>query len=220
MGSETLQQATRSQGPIGQVRDQWRSARRSLNRWREGRAERRLGIETRADYLHALEPNARNEPYDTLSYEALALYSRRLALKGADTVYDIGCGKGRLLCYFAQQPVRSLVGVELDPALARVARDNAAAMKGRKTPITVLTADATTQSYADASVVLMNNPFGAEVMRAVLAKLCDRPGPLRIFYSAPRQLAVFDEFPMFRKVDDFYLPYDLGRTRVVAFSMG
>ena len=45
---------------------------------------------------------------------------------------DIGCGKGRVLMMAAAYPFREMVGVELNPALARVARKNLKKFRRRR----------------------------------------------------------------------------------------
>jgi SAM-dependent methyltransferase len=148
-----------------------------------------------------LAPNARNGPYEPISYAALSRVSRALALKPSDLIYDIGCGMGRAICYFARQNIKGSIGVELDPDLASVAKRNIARMRGRRAFAQAHTADAADHGYADATAVFLYNPFGAEVMRAVLDRIDrDRQGrAIRFVYVNPQQAEILDATPWLKR---------------------
>jgi SAM-dependent methyltransferase len=88
---------------------------------------------------------------------------------------DLGCGKGRALLLASERPFREVVGVELNPALAEVARENVLIFEGNgrvRAGITVRCGDATDFAYpGGALLVFLYNPFGAPVVRAVLDAL-------------------------------------------------
>ena len=99
--------------------------------------DRRYGVDTDgliyADTAAAGHAGARHNAgyYATapsLFHGAIALWQQTLPGTGYAledyALVDIGCGKGRVLMMAAEYAFREIVGVELDPALARVARNN------------------------------------------------------------------------------------------------
>jgi SAM-dependent methyltransferase len=92
---------------------------------------------------------------------------------------DLGCGKGRPLLVASEFPFRDIVGVELSPELARVARANAVIIGSRfpsRTPIRVEVGDATAYPLPAGNIVLfLYHPFGTQqvqkTVRAVEAAL-------------------------------------------------
>ncbi|MBV8592748.1 MAG: methyltransferase domain-containing protein [Caulobacteraceae bacterium] len=206
------------------LRRGWRRARSALVDVCDAATDLRLGISTRAPWsVQPLDPEARNVRYEALDYRALREIRRRVAFDPDDVFFDIGCGMGRALCWAARRPLRACIGVDVDPDLTAVARVNAERLRGRRAPIEVRTADATKADLAAATLTFMYNPFGAEVMRAVLAALArgaaGRPRPLRIVYAAPAQIAVFGEFAQVRETMRFRAPHRLGGVEVVVFAV-
>jgi precorrin-6B methylase 2 len=88
-----------------------------------------------------------------------------------DVFYDIGCGMGRCLCMFARLPLRSVVGIELDPLLVETARSNATRLRGKRTPIEIRCQDAATADYSAGTIYFLYFPFGTETMRDVLESI-------------------------------------------------
>ena len=88
---------------------------------------------------------------------------------------DLGCGKGRPLIVASEFPFRRLVGVEIAPALAEVARRNAGVIAGthpRRTKIEIQVGDATAVSPAAERVVyFMYHPFGRALVAALVANI-------------------------------------------------
>ena len=86
---------------------------------------------------------------------------------------DLGAGMGRAMLLAAEFPFRAVVGVELNPTLARIGRKNMALWRasGRaKAPIRMVCGDAAEfELPAGPCVVFMFNPFGAPVMKRLLA---------------------------------------------------
>lgn len=151
----------------------------------------RLGIRTEAQ-RPSPDPTKRNESYEALPYEALRPMSRAAACKPTDRLVDLGCGKGRVVCWFARESVAICRGVDIDPELTEAARRNAERLRGSKAPIEIVCADATEANLDDATVVTMYNPFGAEVMSEVGRRLAESvakaPRPLRVVYANPVHL--------------------------------
>jgi SAM-dependent methyltransferase len=77
---------------------------------------------------------------------------------------DLGCGKGRALMVASEFSFARLVGVEISPDLAEIARRNAAVIAlrdPRRAPIEIQVGDATAmRPPAERVVYFMYNPFG------------------------------------------------------------
>jgi hypothetical protein len=121
-------------------------------------------------------------------YSSFAVFDH-VGLLDSDVVVDLGAGKGRVVVAAATYPVKRVVGVEIEPHLARAGQANAAAMRGRRAPIDFLHLSATDYNYDDATVITLFHPFGSETMRQVLKlieqSLAHRPRDLRIIYVNP-----------------------------------
>lgn len=85
---------------------------------------------------------------------------------------DIGCGKGRPLVVATEFPFRRVVGVELAPHLAQLARTNAASIAARhpgRRPIEIEAGNATSVlAPADRVVYFLYNPFGRSLVKALV----------------------------------------------------
>lgn len=106
---------------------------------------------------------------------------------GKDVFVDFGSGKGRVLILAAMQPFERIIGVERSPDLSDIARHNIERTRRRMTcqHIEVVTADAVAYEVPDdATVVYFANPFGGEILDAVLDNV--KASLMR----APRQLSV------------------------------
>lgn len=108
-----------------------------------------------------------------------------------DVFLDIGCGKGRMLYMAAQYPFARVLGVEISPQLANIARSNALRWPSRAgCPIEVYCADAATFVIPpDVTLVYLFNPFDCATTDAVVKRLRQsieqRPRRLRIIYLWP-----------------------------------
>jgi predicted RNA methylase len=113
---------------------------------------------------------------------------------------DAGAGMGRAMLLASELPFRRVEGTELNPALAGIARRNAAKWKaaGRaRARMKVTCGDAVEFRFPKGPcLVFLFNPFGASVMRRVLARLAeafaDRPGQLDLLYVNHEQEHVFE----------------------------
>ena len=114
---------------------------------------------------------------------------------------DMGAGMGRALLLAAELPFRRVIGVELHPALVRVARRNLAAWRkaGRIIPpARIEIGDAVEFTFPPGPcVAFLFNPFGAVVMRrwlsAVTKAFAGRPGELDILYVNNEQEGVIEQ---------------------------
>ena len=87
---------------------------------------------------------------------------------------DIGCGKGRVLFVAERAGFDRLSGIELDPELLAVARENESryAFKRPNSSIQLIHANALEHAYKDQpTVYFLFNPFNEAVLRDVLKKI-------------------------------------------------
>jgi predicted RNA methylase len=126
--------------------------------------------------------------------------SEPAAEMGETSFIDVGAGMGRAVLLAAEMPFRRVIGVELQPALVRIARRNLTAWRkaGRAiAPMRMVQADAVEFEWpAGPAVVFLFNPFGATVMRRMLKTLAlafgERRGQLDILYVNDEQAAVLE----------------------------
>jgi SAM-dependent methyltransferase len=107
------------------------------------------------------------------------------------TFVDLGCGKGRALIMASELKFRRIIGVEIVPDLADIARANLARLG---VAAEVRTMDAMLFVFPPGPVVLfLYNPFVATVIEAVIANL--RTANIRelfILYKNPRCGSLLD----------------------------
>ena len=152
--------------------------------------ERGLDIEG-----NAVEPE-QDHP-DRLDYAAspwrtLPRALRFLGVSDRDTFIDFGCGKGRVVHQAAKRPFRRVIGVEISPALAEIARANLAARshQHRCPNVEIVVADAKEFRVPDdLTIAYFWHPFTGETFEAVLRGIVEsidrHPRPVRLIYLGP-----------------------------------
>jgi hypothetical protein len=116
------------------------------------------------------------------------------------TFIDLGAGMGRAMLLAAEFPFRAVLGVELNPTLARIGRRNMVLWRaaGRaRAPMRMMCRDATEFLLpAGPCLVFLFNPFGAPVLRKLVkawnARLAKCEGQLDILYVNDEQGHVLD----------------------------
>jgi SAM-dependent methyltransferase len=119
------------------------------------------------------------------------------------TFVDLGAGMGRALLLAAEFPFRAVLGVELNPTLARIGARNLRLWRkaGRaRAPMRMLCRDVTEFALPDGPcVAFLFNPFGAPVLRRLLrswsVNLRERSEPLEILYVNNEQESLFRQQP-------------------------
>jgi SAM-dependent methyltransferase len=127
---------------------------------------------------------------------------------------DIGAGMGRAVLLAAQLPFREAAGVELNPTLVRIARKNLSVWRasGRaQVRMKMICGDAAEFPLPEGPcLVFLFNPFGAPVMRRLLAAwskgMAGRAGQLDILYVNNEQEHVLE-------CQDGFLRLFLGKVR-------
>lgn len=141
----------------------------------------------------------------SIFHEMIAQWRRSKPAGAIDefTFVDIGAGMGRGLLLASEFPFRAVIGVELNPTLARIARKNVAHWKRAGlacAPVRVLCRDALDFNLpAGPCVVFMFNPFGAPLMRRLVKEWSRnqqrREGQLDILYVNDEQKLVLRSQP-------------------------
>jgi SAM-dependent methyltransferase len=178
--------------------------RTALRPWRravDGVVDRRLGISTN-DYRTVADVVGAHQdarPYEAMYYRALRHFVAPLQLTDEDVAIDIGCGQGRVTAWLARGPIRRSIGVEIDPALAEVARQNVERVRGRRAEVDVRVGDGCDVDLTDVTVVFLFNPFGAASTTTLLdnldRSLRDRPRRIRLAYAFPQHAHLVDARP-------------------------
>jgi SAM-dependent methyltransferase len=189
---------------------------------RQLRLDRRLGVRTRGE-----RSGPANEPLDSeviaaATYRDSIAYGptpahhfiRLLSSLPVDvtsdfTFVDIGCGKGLTLLLASDHGFQPVIGVELDPRLVDIARDNVqtflAQPSRHERVIDVVQHDAADYEFPEGpTVAFMFHPFGESTLRAVVKNmersLKRSPRPFYVAYYNPVHRDVLDESPMMRRL--------------------
>jgi predicted RNA methylase len=124
------------------------------------------------------------------------------------TFIDLGAGMGRAMLIASLQPFRAVVGVELNPALVRLARRNMTRWRKiahPQAPMRLVSGDVADYKFPGSPcVAFLFNPFGATVMRRLLKVIARsfarRPGELDILYINNEQESVLEAQPGFQRL--------------------
>lgn len=135
--------------------------------------------------------------YQSPDYLELRRIITHLSPGEQDVVYDLGAGKGRVVCLFARRSVKRCIGVEFARPLCDIAALNADSLRGRKAPIDIVCADAAIADLNEGTIYFLYNPFGAQTLRDVLVNLRNSlestPRQIRLVYMNPQHAHVFAE---------------------------
>ncbi|HEX3551392.1 MAG TPA: class I SAM-dependent methyltransferase [Candidatus Elarobacter sp.] len=147
------------------------------------RFDAELGVTTEALlFLGELDPEAVGPSIEHATHysptpvaEASALLDASPLAPERATFVDVGAGLGRVVLLAARRPYRAVIGVEISPALAEVARENLnVARDARRVvrDVRIVRADAASFAFPRGDlVVYLFNPFTASVLGRVVATL-------------------------------------------------
>lgn len=127
------------------------------------------------------------------------------------TFVDIGAGKGRAMLVASQLPFREVIGIELNPAMAAVARQNldhwsashaTDSTASRLAPARLIEEDALTFDFPRTpTLAFLFHPFEAPVLKRLLRRIetqfAKQPGMLDLLYVNAECRTVLDEHPAF-----------------------
>ena len=106
------------------------------------------------------------------------------------TFMDMGAGMGRAMLLASQHPFRKVIGIELNPLLAEIARRNLATWRSAdlaRASTQIVCGDAVNARFPSGPcLIFLFNPFGPAVIRRLLLRLAhifsSRPGQLDLLY--------------------------------------
>ena len=137
--------------------------------------------DTGADQYH--------HPYEPTPYSVL----ERLAASGwceeNDVVLDYGCGKGRVGFFLAHQTKAKTIGIEYDSRIYQSALENQKTSVSKAGTVFVPARAEEYRVPPDASRCYFFNPFSAEILRKVMARI------LESYYENPRDIFLFFYYP-------------------------
>lgn len=132
------------------------------------------------------------------------------------TFVDVGAGKGRAMLTAAQHPFREVIGIELNPRLAGIARKNvhtfsASPVAGQLAPLSVLEGDVLEVVLpATPILAMLFHPFEAPLLRSFVTRMqkhfAGRPGLCDILYVNAEHAAVLDRNPGFTRLFNGLMP--------------
>jgi SAM-dependent methyltransferase len=132
------------------------------------------------------------------------------------TFLDVGAGKGRAMMIASLHPFRQVTGIELNPKLAAINRNNlrlfaTQPVSGQLAPANLIEGDALEAPLPSTpTVVFLFHPFEAPVLRRFLARakqhFAERPGALDILYVNAEHAAVLDRDPAFTRLFNGLVP--------------
>jgi cyclopropane fatty-acyl-phospholipid synthase-like methyltransferase len=126
-----------------------------------------------------------------------------LALKDDDVFFDVGCGRGRVVCFMAAQGAGKIVGLEIIEEFVEQSKAHAAAVASRGgADIVILRCDAAAVPPAvidEGTVFFLHSPFGFRTLRdfvdGVGESLRRRPRALTVVYYKPTHRWYLDDRP-------------------------
>ena len=175
-----------------------------LGHWRtQGSADRVLdrgldrvldrGLDTSGSSLEPETEHADGVIYQPTRWHVLPRALSYLGVSDRDTFVDFGCGKGRVVHQAARWPFREVIGVEISPVLAEIARAGVAARRHqhRCEDVKIVVSDVRDFPIPDALTLgYFFDPFQGEAMDAVLRAILDsierHPRRVRLIYVHPR----------------------------------
>jgi SAM-dependent methyltransferase len=167
---------------------------------KERHYEKRFGIETSSIYLlrDNLSLYRDGEDYQPTPYKKLEKVVEYLRLSSDDVCIDLGCGKGRVVFFFASQNVKKVIGVELVENLVKIARKNLNNLKIKdKAAVEIFHGDVTNFNFEECTIFFLFNPFGYKTLEKVIFNikktLVANPRGIRILYYNPVHHKILDQ---------------------------
>ena len=131
-------------------------------------------------------------PYVPSAWHFLPRALRYIGVSEGDTFVDFGCGKGRVVVQAARWPFRRVIGVEVSPELAEIARTGLATREHRHRCDNVEIVVADVRDFRvpdDFTVGYFFRPFGDETLEAVLGRIVEsidrNPRRVHLIYAWP-----------------------------------
>jgi SAM-dependent methyltransferase len=152
------------------------------------------GLDTSAGRREAEHDDPDRLLYLPSDWHVLPRALRYIGMSSQDTFIDFGCGNGRILHQAAKRPFRRVIGVEISPALAEIARRNLAARdrEHRCRNVEVVVSDLADYRVPDeVTIGYLYHPVKDETFASLLQSIVDsldrNPRRVRLIYNLPVQ---------------------------------
>lgn len=132
------------------------------------------------------------------------------------TFLDVGAGKGRAMLTAALHPFHQVTGIELNPRLAAINRENIRLFESSPNasplaPISLIEADALEAPLPETpTVAFLFHPFEAPVLRRFMARaqqhFAQRPGAFDVLYVNAEHASVLDRNVAFTRLFNGLIP--------------
>ena len=151
------------------------------------------GLNTSGDSHQPEHDHPDRRHYVASGWHVLPRALHYLGVSDRDTFVEFGCGKGRVVHQAARRPFRRVIGVEISPVLAEIARAGLAARRHqhRCRDVEIVVSDVMEFRVPDdLTVGYFFDPFSNEAFEAVLRGIVDSidraPRRVRLIYVHPR----------------------------------
>jgi SAM-dependent methyltransferase len=150
------------------------------------------GLDTSGDAYLPVHKTDGRVLYVPSAWHVLPRALRYIGVSERDTFVDFGCGKGRVLHQAARWPFQRVIGVEVSPELAEIARTALAARSRRHRCRNVEVVVSDVRQFRvpdDLTIAYFFRPFGDETLNAVLRGIAEsiarNPRRVRMIYLSP-----------------------------------
>ena len=184
-----------------------------IRRYRLGSFDRKYGTDTlfffkKNESAKVSSINKDNKGYTSIkNVEVLKDAFQNSPVKLNNLIFlDIGCGKGRPLMEALLMPFKEVIGIEIDPKIAEIAKSNLYKFKKKlniHTPTKIITSDFAVSDLPKGNLfIFLNQPFGELSTKLLLDKIVKHKGKATICYCKPTFGYIFDESLEKVKYDD------------------
>jgi len=138
--------------------------------------DRARGIKTEGWYRLSQEDRAAMQysdgnMYQPTSYRMLRKLFREVPIQEDDVFVDLGCGKGRVVAFVAQElHIKEALGIEVVPELALIAQENIERINAAS-PASIIREDAAKADLSQGTLFFFYEPFGRQSMERILEKI-------------------------------------------------
>jgi SAM-dependent methyltransferase len=201
-----------SRTKLALVRAQWQFARGS--QWFASRVLDR-GLDTSSPATEPEHDHPDRVHYVPSPWHVLPRALHYLGVSDRDTFVDFGCGKGRVVHQAARRPFCRVIGVEISPVLAEIARTGLEARRHqhRCRHLEIVVSDVREFPVPDdLTIGYLFHSFGHETLDAVLRGIVDSidryPRRVRLIYVFPineRQVLATERFRLLKEQRSSFL---------------
>ncbi len=180
--------------------------------------DRKLGIRTCYVHSDLVERSLYQDEilYKPTSFHRIRKMMEHLKLGSQDVFVDIGCGKGRVVCMAAREPIKKVVGLELKKVLADTAEQNLSTLKEKKSEGLILRGDVLAQDLSEGTVFFMYDPFFFKTFSQVIENIHQSvirfPRCVRIVYFDQRYGDYLDSLDWLKSEGE------IGHTRIFVWT--